>query len=69
MSTGDPAWSQTSRTMGNNTTAHSLPDVPSPAAELVSLDLLAHQGGWDEALFVLVPLAVFAALLAVANRR
>jgi hypothetical protein len=31
--------------------------------------LFAHQGGWDEALFVLVPLALFAALLAVANRR
>jgi hypothetical protein len=31
--------------------------------------LLAHQGGWDEALFVALPLAVFAALLAVANRR
>jgi hypothetical protein len=32
-------------------------------------DVLAHQGGWDEALFVAVPIAVFAALLAVANRR
>jgi len=31
--------------------------------------LLAHQGGWDEALFVAIPIAVFAALLAVANRR
>ena len=31
--------------------------------------LLAHQGGWDEALFAIGPLAVFAALLAVANRR
>lgn len=31
--------------------------------------LLAHQGGWDELLFVLVPIALFAALLAVANRR
>jgi hypothetical protein len=33
------------------------------------LRLLAHQGGWDEALFVLVPVAAFAALLALANRR
>ncbi|MEO7427792.1 MAG: hypothetical protein ABIY48_00265 [Acidimicrobiales bacterium] len=31
--------------------------------------LLAHQGGWDEMLFVLVPIALFAALLGVANRR
>lgn len=35
---------------------------------LVAL-LLAHQGGWDEMLFVLVPIALFAGLLAVANRR
>jgi hypothetical protein len=31
--------------------------------------VLAHQGGWDEILFVLVPIALFAGLLAVANRR
>jgi hypothetical protein len=31
--------------------------------------LLAHQGGWDEILFVLVPIAVFAGLLALANKR
>jgi len=31
--------------------------------------LLAHQGGWDEALLVLVPVAVFASLLVVATRR
>lgn len=31
--------------------------------------LLAHQGGWDEMLLVLVPIAIFAALLAMANRR
>lgn len=31
--------------------------------------ILAHQGGWDELLFVLVPIAMFAGLLAVANRR
>jgi hypothetical protein len=31
--------------------------------------LLAHQGGWDEILMVLVPIALFAGLLAVANRR
>jgi hypothetical protein len=31
--------------------------------------LLAHQGGWDEALFVAVPVVVFATLLYVAKRR
>jgi hypothetical protein len=31
--------------------------------------LLAHQGGWDEILLVLVPIALFAALLVIANRR
>ena len=31
--------------------------------------LLAHQGGWDELLFVLLPISLFAGLLAVANRR
>jgi hypothetical protein len=36
---------------------------------VVGLSLLAHQGGWDELLFVLVPIAIFAGLLALANRR
>ena len=31
--------------------------------------VLAHQGGWDEVLFVLLPIGLFAGLLAVANRR
>jgi hypothetical protein len=31
--------------------------------------VVAHQGGWDEALFVLVPLAIFFVLLQVAKRR
>jgi len=31
--------------------------------------LLAHQGGWDELLLVLVPIALFALLLVIANRR
>ena len=30
--------------------------------------ILAHQGGWDEAVFVALPIAGFAARLAVANR-
>jgi hypothetical protein len=35
----------------------------------VTAVVLAHQGGWDEVLFVIVPIGIFAALLAVANRR
>jgi hypothetical protein len=35
----------------------------------VTAVLLAHQGGWDEILMVAVPIAIFAALLVVANRR
>lgn len=31
--------------------------------------VLAHQGGWDEALFVLVSIAIFGVLVVVANRR
>ena len=33
------------------------------------MTVLAHQGGWDEILFVLTPLAVFAWLLHVARKR
>jgi cyanate permease len=35
---------------------------------LVAL-LLAHQGGWDEILLVLTPIALFAGLLWLANTR
>ena len=31
--------------------------------------VLAHQGGWDEVLLVLLPIGLFAFLLWVANRR
>jgi hypothetical protein len=31
--------------------------------------VFAHQGGWDEILFVLSPLVLFAVLLLVARRR
>ena len=37
--------------------------------EPVTAALLAHQGGWDEILMVLVPIAIFGLLLVVANRR
>jgi hypothetical protein len=33
------------------------------------MGVLAHQGGWDEVLLVLTPIALFAGLLAIANRR
>jgi hypothetical protein len=35
----------------------------------VTAVLLAHQGGWDEILMVLVPIVIFGILLVVANRR
>ncbi len=35
----------------------------------MTTSVLAHQGGWDELLMVLVPIAIFALLLVVANRR
>jgi hypothetical protein len=37
--------------------------------EAVMAPLLAHQGGWDEILFVAVPIVIFGSLLAIANRR
>lgn len=36
---------------------------------MIAAAVLAHQGGWDELLLVAGPIAVFAALLVVANRR
>jgi hypothetical protein len=36
---------------------------------MMVMQVLAHQGGWDEILFVLVPISLFAALLALANKR
>ncbi len=34
-----------------------------------AVGLLAHQGGWDEVLMVVVPVAIFIALLRTANQR
>jgi hypothetical protein len=31
--------------------------------------VLAHQGGWDEMLLVLVPISIFSFLLAMANKK
>lgn len=33
------------------------------------MTVFAHQGGWDEILFVLAPLILFAVLLMIARRR
>lgn len=41
-----------------------------PFARLtIVLMVLAHQGGWDEMLFVAAPLLLFAFLLFLANRK
>ena len=40
-----------------------------PGGVTVAALVLAHQGGWDEMLMVLVPIAIFAGLLVMANRR
>lgn len=31
--------------------------------------MIGHQGGWDEAIFVALPLVIFAVLLVLARRR
>lgn len=38
-------------------------------SSLQTLTLVAHQGGWDEMLMVIVPVGAFAALLYGANKR
>lgn len=38
-------------------------------AGVIVATVLAHQGGWDEILFVLAPLLVFAGLLRIARKR
>lgn len=38
-------------------------------ATITAVSILAHQGGWDEILFVLGPLVIFAGLLVLARRR
>ena len=39
------------------------------ALETLNAAVLAHQGGWDEMLMVVVPVGAFAGLLYMANRR
>lgn len=45
------------------------PGSASLAIVTATLSQLAHQGGWDEVSMVLLPIALFAVLLAIANRR
>lgn len=46
-----------------------LPPYGAPMASITAVWVLAHQGGWDEILFVLGPLVIFAGLLVLARRR
>jgi hypothetical protein len=34
-----------------------------------AIEVLAHQGGWDEALLIATPIALFVFLLRIANKR
>jgi cyanate permease len=43
--------------------------VTSSVARTIPAVILAHQGGWDEALLVATPLVLIGLLLWVANRR
>lgn len=36
---------------------------------MLAVEVLAHQGGWDEILMVAAPIALFVVLLKTANRR
>jgi predicted MFS family arabinose efflux permease len=40
-----------------------------PASSATVAGLLAHQGGWDEILLVLAPIAVISVLILLARRR
>lgn len=45
------------------------PGIWEAGAVLGSAAVLAHQGGWDEALMVVVPLSLFGGLFWAASRR
>ena len=57
------------RRMGQHTAGHWCSRALSGNLSRMLPSVFAHQGGWDEILFVVVPIAIFAGLLAVANRR
>lgn len=44
------------------------PQLPCETQAVIS-SIFGHQGGWDEALMVLVPIALFVGLLLLANKR
>jgi|GEM_PF-741199 len=44
------------------------PQLPCETRPVIS-SIFGHQGGWDEALMVLVPIAIFVGLLLLANKR
>ena len=44
------------------------PQLPCETRAVIS-SIFGHQGGWDEALMVLVPIAIFVGLLLLANKR
>ena len=44
------------------------PQLPCETRAVIS-SIFGHQGGWDEALMVLVPIALFVGLLLLANKR
>ncbi len=44
------------------------PQLPCETQAVIS-PIFGHQGGWDEALMVLVPIAIFVGLLLLANKR
>ncbi len=44
------------------------PQLPCETRSVIS-SIFGHQGGWDEALVVLVPIAIFVGLLLLANKR
>jgi hypothetical protein len=46
-----------------------IPEQPYLEGSAMAAMVLAHQGGWDEMLLVLVPIAVVVALIAIARRR
>ena len=46
-----------------------MPAYAATAAASLPYPVLAHQGGWDEILFVVAPMAVFGGLLWMANKR
>lgn len=63
-------WSGAGEPLGTNVAVLAgVPRIWKAAAMLTGGHLLAHQGGWDEALLVVVPVGLFASLVWAARRR